>query len=237
MSKVLDDFLAKTKLLDQDREQLKKARGFDDTLIDEAVFRSACQENDKIILSLLAEHGQRACADAGLIVVKDGRAESARKLLESNIIIPYLEDGTCVAVRPHKNFVKGGVLRPYFANDEYDPDAATIMTEGEFKARAATMYGYQAFAVPGVSSFLGDKAAGRKFIEFYEDLAIRGIRQVIIVFDNDEKADPLFPDRYKEDIQKRWDTQYYAYLMCQKINEYGADLEASIAWLPDRWRS
>jgi len=235
MTNVLDEFLVRTKLLDEDRKLLAKQRGFDDVLIGNLHFRSACPENENIILSLLAEYGQGACAEAGLLHFKNSRPLATTKLLQRNIIIPYMEDGTCVALRPHKNFIKGKSLSVYYASEEYSEDATTIITEGEFKAAAATVFGYQAIAIPGISSFVGDKMAGRKFVEFYEDLHEKGIREVIILFDNEEKGDPSLP-KYKEDPNKRYDVQYYAYLMCDKINEYGSDLEAYISWIPDKYR-
>lgn len=236
MSRLLDEFLEKTVLLDEDRKSLKEKRGFSDEVIDVALLRSARKENEGVILGLIKDYGAASCMSAGLIFVKDGAPLPSIKLLERNIIIPYIVEGSCVAVRPHKNFVKGKELSIFYADKEYDEDATTILTEGEFKAVAATMYGYQAIAVPGISSFVGDKQAGKKFIEFYEDLQLAGIRDLVILFDNENKADPKLP-KFKEEVDKRFDTQYYSYLMAKKINEYGADVEASICWIPDEFRN
>lgn len=243
MSEVLNEFLKRTELSFDDRDRLKKERGFSDELISSSLFRSARPENKDVILELLKEFGQRSCSEAGLVVIKNNQAEPTNKLLgvgkdgswQPNILIPYLEGEECVAIRPHKNFIKGKALNIYYASDEYSEEATTIMTEGEFKAKAATAYGYQAFAVPGIASFVGDKQAGKKFVEFYESIACEGVRDVVILFDNEDKGNPDLP-KYKEDPLNRWDVQYYAYLMCLKMNEYGADIDCRIAWIPDQYR-
>ena len=102
MSRLLDDFLEKTVLLDEDRKTLRQRRGFDDVLISSSLFRSARKENAEVILGLLKEYGQSASVDAGLIYVKNGKPLPTIKLTERNIIIPYMDEGTCVALRSHK---------------------------------------------------------------------------------------------------------------------------------------
>lgn len=244
MSEILNEFLKRTELEIEDRDRLKRERGFSDELISRSLFRSARPQNEAVIFELVKEFGQRAAAEVGLVVIRNNQPEATVKLLgidklgnrEPNIIIPYLEGDECVALRPHKNFIKGKSLNIYYASSEYSEDATTIMTEGEFKARAATAFGYQAFAVPGISSFVGDKQAGKKFVEFYESLAIEGIRDIIIIFDNEDKSNPELP-KYKEEPDKRYDVQYYAYLMCLKFNEYGGDIDCRIAWIPDKYRN
>lgn len=237
---VLRRFLEKSVLIDEDRKELKEKRGFDDDTIDEAQLRSVRRENEKVILELVQEFGQDKVLKAGLL--NPGRPKDVDPIRKfyfreegKTVIIPYFEKGKCVRLRPHKWFPKGSTLRPFFANEEYDSENETIITEGEFKALAAKQYNYQAIAVPGISSFLGDKLAGKKFTEFYEDLQIAGIGHVTFMFDNEDKSDKELPT-YKEDPEKRYDTQYYSYLMAKKINDYGADIEASIAWIPDEYR-
>ena len=235
MSEVLDEFLKRTTLLEEDRKSLRQRRGFDDIVINSHFLRSASADNKAIIEKLIADFDASGCVDNGLAVVRHGKAIPTTKLIDRNIIIPYMEDGTCVQIRPHKQFMKGGTLSVYYADESYDQDALTIITEGEFKAIAASVYGYQAIAIPGISSFLGDRLAGKKFLGFYEDLALKGVREITFLFDNEEKGDVTLP-KYKEEPSKRYDVQYFAYLMASKVNEYGADMTANIGWIPDKYR-
>lgn len=235
MAKILDGFLRRAKLLDSDKKLLQEKRGFNDKTISNAHLVSACPENEKIILELVKEFGRQDALAQDLIKIKNDEVIVNAKFTESNIIIPYMDGGECVMLRPHKYNPKGVTSRIYYCRDKFDPDAITIMCEGEFKALAAEQYGYQAFAVPGISSFVGDKEAGKRFVEFYEDLQIRGVRDVLIIFDNEDKCTEGMP-RYKPDKDKRYDTQYYAYLMSAKINEYQADLASRVSWIPDKYR-
>lgn len=235
MAKILDGFLSRAKLLEQDKKLLQEKRGFNEETISSAKLVSACPENEKIILELVKEFGRQDALAQDLIKIKNDEVLVNTKFTESNIIIPYMEDGECVMLRPHKYNPKGITSRIYYCREKYDKDCITIMCEGEFKALAAEQYGYQAFAIPGISSFVGDKEAGKRFVEFYEDLQSKGLSDVLVIFDNEEKGVEGLP-RYKPNKENRYDTQYYAYLMSAKINEYQADLASRVSWIPDKYR-
>jgi len=60
------------------------------------------------------------------------------------------------------------------------------------------------------------------------------VRKVIVLFDNEVKDDPAFPDKFKENPYERHDTLLYAYYMALRLEREGK--ESRIAWLPDSWR-
>lgn len=139
------------------------------------------------------------------------------------ILIPYLrEDGTCFHIRPHKGEI---VSKHDDDEDEEDPHCAShvycpfllantsatiegtvVLTEGEFKAAAAFQCGVPILAIPGIS-FVRNIAFRAELLEIIRKFAITDL---VVVFDNEVKDDPNFPEKYKADPNDRYDTQMWA---------------------------
>lgn len=239
MINVLDAFLSQAKLADSDRELIKSKRGLSDAIIDKMRYVSAGEQNNDIV-QVLVKLDYEACVRTGLIVEVGSGYKVWNKLTSANIIIPYFDaDGHCTLLRPHKFNPKGVSLQVYFTRPKYDPSKITILTEGEFKAAAAESFSYQAAGLPGISSFVGtkgdDKTEGpTKFAQLCESLKDRGISNVCIVFDNEDKSNPELPG-YKSDPGKRYDPQFYAYRIAKQLNDVEG-FSATIGWIPDKWR-
>src|SRR5581483_4782677 len=169
-------------------------------------------------------------------------------------IIPYLdESGVPFYLRPHK----GGFKRQAneFEDDRYvsellgqDPDCAAhvycpftlsdlvaefdgrcILTEGEFKVGALFQTRIPACAAPGIT-FIRNATFRKELVSVLKKF---GVREVIICFDNEVKDDPNFPDKYKPDPTKRWDTQVWAEYAALVLREH---FKVMIGWLPNELR-
>lgn len=150
------------------------------------------------------------------------------QLLGNRIVIPYLdENGIAYFLRPHKMGLEVPV-EIYHKNIFENEDKFAIITESEFKAVAGEIFGFKTIGVPGIASF-----ADRHFPRFMKFLHSGGIKKVCIVFDNEIKNDPAFPN-YKEQPFKRYDSEYFAYIMAKNLLSEG--IETKIGKLPDSWR-
>ena len=126
----------------------------------------------------------------------------------------FSDDGICFYLRPHKGGITAGdededddeptcsshVYCPFLlANTDATREGVAILTEGEFKAAAIFQCGIPAFAIPGVS-FVRNPAFRAELIALIRRF---GITDLVIVFDNEVKDDPAFPERYKPDPTDR----------------------------------
>ena len=172
------------------------------------------------------------------------------------VIIPYLnEHGIPKYLRPHK----GGVRRPKDELAELDLsedapeqcgshvycpyllkeligecDGVCVLTEGEFKAAALYQCRIAALACPGIT-FIRNKAFRDELIDLLRQY---GVREVIIIFDNEVKDDPAFPKRYKPDPDKQWDTLVYAEYTARTLRDalFRVDGACLVGNLPDELR-
>lgn len=193
----------------------------------------------------------------GITSKKDKRGKNIFEL-NNPIIIPYLDElARPTYLRPHK----GGVRKPtdelmeeveLFEDEEpstcaahvYCPfllsdliamnDGVCVLTEGEFKAAALWQCGIAAIACPGIT-FVRNQAFKKELIEI---LTRFGITDLVIIFDNEVKDDPAFPDKYKADPWKRYDTPMWAEYAAIDLRDYFASVRGTcrIGWLPDEWR-
>ncbi|HEX8312322.1 MAG TPA: hypothetical protein VF614_13460 [Chthoniobacteraceae bacterium] len=173
-------------------------------------------------------------------------------------IIPYFDaEGIPYYLRPHK----GGVRKPRTELEdiqtfEDEDDASTcaaevfipigtdelveladgrcILTEGEFKAIAGAQCQVPIIACPGIS-FIRNPAFRRKLEAALDRL---GVTELIIIFDNEVKNDPQFPDRYKPDPWNQWDTQVYAEYTMRELRGYFGRVNGivRVGSLPDELR-
>ena len=217
-------------LTDEHRQQLREQRGFTDETIDAFRFRSARPENAEIVQDLRAHHPEEELRKRGLLTPTRTGLVVQPQLLEPRILIPYNGDlNTVYHQRPHKLGFKDVTIQPYCAGTG-GGTGDCVLAEGEFKAVASAQLGHPAIAIPGISSF-----AREHFDRLVKVLRDEGVTDITIVFDNEIKDDPAFPN-YKPDPMKRWDTQYYATLMGRRLLGTSLFSSVQIGALPDEMR-
>lgn len=217
-------------LLPHHKDELQKRRGFNDQTITEGKFFSAGKHFIDFEEPLKKEFTTDELTESG-VFINDGKDNHISPiLLEERIVIPYLnKEGKTIFIRPHKLGLKGVPIEIYQEYNIRNNPMSIIMTEGEFKAAAGQQLGFPTIAVPGVGSF-----SDQHFPRLAKLLHDHKVRDICIIFDNEVKDDPAFPERYKDEPLKRYDSHYYAYYMSYKLDKEGFD--ARISWLPDTWR-
>ncbi|MBT5534858.1 DUF927 domain-containing protein [Candidatus Poribacteria bacterium] len=241
-------------LSDAHRRELREKRGFTDDTIDALEFRSVDGFSHGVEMELRERFPVDDLVASGVLDRRSvaGGAETAETRLSGSlaghgIVIPYFDDaGECITVRRHKHGLSK-LRRP--GEDEEDEEAmeragrnpvelyvprldvrdrdTLYVAEGEFKAVANAQMGFWTIAVPGVSSF-----AGKHFARLVDWLKDHGVERVRMVFDTEDKATPGLSG-YKEDVFRRYDTQFYAWRMAWQLDRAG--LHAEIATLPLEW--
>lgn len=217
-------------MLPEDRTALQTQRGFPDTAIDAAKFKSARPENLQIIEALEQEFERDELITAGILIARAGQILPSSQLLEPGaIIIPYvcLDHEGVYHIRRHKMGPKGVPIQLYCAGQQYHGHG--LICESEFKALAAYCFGHAAIGLPGIASF-----AGKHLNQLRTFLSEEAITSATVMFDNEIKNDTSLPN-YKPDPEKRYDTQFYAILMAKLLAE-NSNINTRIATLPDEWR-
>ncbi len=233
-------------LTEEHRRELITKRGFSDATIKLArlgsggphleAFEDQClklvetgeiREQDLVLSGVFIHDGKRARLNPILLNAKN-KIDSSEF---SNILIPYINEKEEVyLVRPHKLGFKDIPSEIYQEKNLAGDPAEIILTEGEFKAIAGVQYHFPTIAVPGISSF-----AENKFPILIKMLKAHKVQRIIIVFDNETKDDPNIPGRFKAELNKRYDTQFYAYYMASKLEKDGG-FQVAIATLPEGWK-
>jgi len=217
-------------LTDEDRADLRTRRGFTDATIARFKFKSCRPENSEIIESMRSEFTVEQLLESGLLVWRSSLAVPNSMVLQPpRILIPYLNENDQVFhLVPHRLGFKDVEIQPYVTNWAKE----MVLTEGSFKAVASWQYGIPAIGIPGISSF-----SREHFQRLYNMLLAAGVSRVVIAFDREIKDDPALPN-YKEDPEKRWDTNYYAALMARRIGRSSGEaggITAAVASLPAEW--
>lgn len=150
--------------------------------------------------------------------------------LVNPVLIPYRDDrGRLVGLRPHKGFPKGQLPRLYVASRVVG--AVALVTEGEFKAAAVAdvLRDVSVAALPGIQMC--------KNLNVWEDLTawLRHCapREVVVVFDNEEKGDPRLPG-FKANLEDRFDAHVWSRVLAERLEREGYRVRISV--LPDGWR-
>lgn len=198
-------------LLSEHREELRIKRGFSDEVIDKLQFRSC--SSDLIKDLNLSQNFKNSLKHTNIIIPYFGATESGYKI---------------VHIRPHKFGIEGLKSHVYVPFQYMGESQDTlVIAESEFKAVASCLMGVPAIGVPGISSFVGDK---------FEILSaiVQTIKpkKTVILFDKEIKSDPDLPN-FKPDFTKRYDTEYYAYVLCQKLSANGVNCQ--IGELKSEW--
>lgn len=209
------------------REQLHKNRGFSDDTINNNRFFSGGEYLLSLEGPLQAEFGEDKLIESGVMIKTGNRSLTlSTQLLQDRIIIPYLDkENKAYFIRPHKLGLEGAGIQVY---QDKNFDRSVILTEGEFKAVASCQLGVPAIAIPGIGSF-----SSVHFIELVKKLNAFSVRDICIIFDNEVKDDPSLPS-YKEKPINRYDVQYYAILMAERLRKEG--FRTAIGTIPDSWR-
>ncbi len=173
-----------------------------------------------------------------------GRWESV-----DNLIIPYVDArGRIVMLRPHKRslsnsrwrereaiaelYEKGNnnlriIYGEAFLMDRDERWANTcVICEGEFKATALRMCGIPAIGFQGIHYFLQNKHTWQAVEDTTRMLQLHGIREVIVVFDNEDKGHKEFHERF--------DSKIYARFTAEKMESKG--FKSLVGFLPDSWK-
>ncbi|MCM1564902.1 MAG: CHC2 zinc finger domain-containing protein [Dehalobacter sp.] len=217
------------KLNPEDRESLKKKRGFTDQIIDEFRFRSGGDYIREVISRLQREYANERLLEVGILREVNGTLLPEKQLLDNRIIIPYLDEyGKVYHLRPHKLGLGDIPTEPYSRYFLKDHPRKVVLTEGEFKTNALYAWGIPGIGGPGTGSF-GDKNFDRLVYLLQEF----DVKEVCIIFDSEEKGNPAYSN-FKEQVQKRYDTQYWSYIMGYKLLQAG--FKTTIGWLPAEWR-
>jgi hypothetical protein len=211
-------------------KELMEKRGFTKEIIKDRRFFSGGKYLLALEQELLKNFSEENLVASGVFIKPDrsDRIVMSPHLQSDRVIIPYLNiDNKAVLVRPHKLGLEVPIQvyhEKVFLNDS----KMAILTESEFKAVAGEAYGYKTIGIPGVGSF-----SDLHFNRFMQFIQKAGVKQICIIYDNEVKGDPGFPN-YKEDPFKRYDTEYFAYYMAIALLREGVD--ARIGTLPDTWR-
>ncbi|WP_018306310.1 CHC2 zinc finger domain-containing protein [Desulfitobacterium hafniense] len=216
-------------LTDEDQASLKAKRGFTDAIIDEFRFRSGGDYLRGIIMGLQREYSAERLLEVGILRNVNGTLLPEKQLLSDRILIPYLdEDGRIYHLRPHKLGLEGIPAEPYCRYLLRNRPKKVVLTEGEFKAAALYAWGIPGIGGPGTGSF-GDKNFDRLVFMLQEF----EVKEVCVIYDSEEKGNPEYSN-FKPEIHKRFDTQYWSYMMAYKLAQAG--FRTTIGWLPAEWR-
>lgn len=161
------------------------------------------------------------------------------------VLIPYFDlDGHVTSIRPHKGGLSGKTwmrehgyehafrhtdtrCNPYAARGLWvqseEWERKCVITEAEFKANALDQHGIPAIGLPGIQM-----ACNEVFREkLVTMLRLARIREVIIVFDNEDKS-------HKPDPWTRYEADAFARATCHFLHSEG--FLTSFTSLPDDWR-
>lgn len=229
-----------------DHDALKTKRGFSDALIRHLKFSSASPDAGKVVAQVREKVGDEVCLEAGILVERHGRTtpEVHQDLLERNIVIPFRRAGRWYYWQTHKKALSSDIadIQPYLPRESLAGSIPVVITESAFKAAAAYQFGFPSVGLPGISSF-----AGRHFDRLARILYEEGASDLVVIFDNEVK-DGSEGDRIVEDPMRRYDTQYYAFVLAYRLSKYSKhdedeEVESELAFsrvrigtLPDEWR-
>jgi len=152
------------------------------------------------------------------------------------ILIPYFSpEGEIVQIRPHKGQGKGVAPRLYVVRTIHPTiikRRLAVLTEGEHKAQALWQVLGKRIAVASVPGISQTKHWGvsKQILAWLREA---GATTVVVVFDNEEKGDPLLPS-YKPDAQSRLDAEIWARYAAAWLQ--GNGYVSKVGHLPKEWR-
>lgn len=163
------------------------------------------------------------------------------------IIIPYIDgSGRIIGLRPHKRGLGNRAFRESEASEFYEKnnnnlriiygenflhdrpkefEHTCVVCEGEFKAVAARMSGIPAIGFQGIEYLIQNKETKQAVRDTVEFLKRNAIREVIFVFDNEDKRDKPFDKRFRAETLARFSAL--------TLEDHG--FKALFGVLPDSW--
>ncbi|MCB9756977.1 MAG: hypothetical protein H6753_00980 [Candidatus Omnitrophica bacterium] len=230
MNEIYEFITSRGELSSEHLQELKSKRGFSEEVIKSHRFFSGGKYLLTLENELLSNFSEDNLLVSGVFHKYEGfdKIIISSQLSDDRIIIPYLDkENKAYFLRPHKMGLKIPI-QIYHEKVFNDPTPGAILTESEFKAVAGHVWGIKTIGVPGISSFVDTH-----FKNLVKFIQAAGIKQICILFDNEIKDDPAFPN-YKEDPFKRYDTEYFSFILAKNLNTEGIDTR--IGRLPDSWR-
>lgn len=184
----------------------------------------------------------------GRIFREDEEAKQGHWEDYENIIIPYIDaDGRIIGLRPHKRGLSNGDFREESASEFYEKEYNNlriiygecfltdrperhahrcVICEGELKAAALRRCGIPAIGFQGIHFLRQNKETRQAVRDLVAMLRKHKIREVIVVFDNEDKSHKPAHQRFEAEIYAR-----YTALM---LEDEG--FKALFGMLPDEWR-
>jgi hypothetical protein len=231
---------ASMKLLQSDREMLRTERGITDEFIDLIGFKSSPKSNRELIENLRTNYTDEWLLNLGILKMPKSAGEpianalltglgpdgcyedGGRKRSFTNpLLIPYHDDrNSPFYMQPHKDCLTpskvykrngfSGIYNSLFGFpifEHFNRPRTIVISEGELKCAAAATCGICTLACPGIS-FIQNEAFRTRLIDF---IRTHYIKEVIIVWDND--------DRSHKPRDQRYDVQIYQLVMAEVIYE------------------
>lgn len=180
----------------------------------------------------------------------DAKADQGRgaEIHEERVIIPYIDDeGRIVGLRPHKAGLSNGGFREDQASEFYEKnwnnlrivygehslkdrpiehEHRCVICEGEFKAAALARCGIPAIAFQGIHFLSQNKQMRQAIRDLVNLLRKHKIREVVVVFDNEDKS-------HKKPIDQ-FEAETFARYTALTLEDEG--FKAFFGILPDDWQ-
>lgn len=166
------------------------------------------------------------------------------------VIIPYIDPaGRIVGLRPHKRGLTNGNFREDQASEFYEKNHSNlsiiygesflidrpekhehrlVICEGEFKAAALAYCGIPAIGFQGIQWLRNNHQTGQAVTYLVELLRRHKIREVIVVFDNEDKS-----HKQVKKPKDRFIAEIYSRYTALKLENHG--FKALFGMLPDDW--
>lgn len=184
----------------------------------------------------------------GWMLVEDQETKEKRWKQQDNIIIPYVDaDGRIISLRPHKLGLTNGDFRTALASEFYEKEHSNlriiygecflthrpekhahrcVICEGEMKAAALRRCGIPAIGFQGIHFLRQNKETRQAVRDVVAMLRKHKIREVVVVFDNEDKSHKKPTERFEAELYARYTA------LCLEDEGF----KSLFGMLPDSWR-
>lgn len=163
---------------------------------------------------------------------RDGEYRWSRALARRRIVIPYFRAGGLVNLRTRGTGVRYLQIRGWrstFWGERSQPEV--VLTEGEFKAMRLEQLGYNALAIPGITSCHD---------EVVRYLQCQQVRAVIVWFDSENDPTHAVYEQQQRLLRKLSAAGIVARAACPVppgLVNRKVDVEDVVTWMGDSWVS